>query len=430
MGANRLFSSQTRIQRRAIFYDYLLLFLLIATTGFPFFYSSQEFILIGFILSGIVFFNRNLRIEKNIIYIAGLFMVIELFQAYIFDKFDAITILGTLIRILFGYFVARVTGKHFIDYFFRIIYVLAVISLFFYIPSVLSNSFFQFFANDVSSLFTSPFAPENAFYTIQPNIIVYCFHEVLAESARNPGPFWEPGAFSLFLVIAILFRLIRKKQILEKKLILLYIVVVTTVSTAGVIALIVLLISFYLVGKENVAFKYFFAGIFMVGAYFLYTNVSFLGEKALSNIDIAESTTSSRFGSALVDLRDFVKSPLIGWGRGENRYGGKQIIFFSVDQHRNNGVTNLLATYGIFIFVMYFYVYYRNLKNLCRVNLLNVRFAVFALLVILLLGFSQGIFTRPFFYCLLFIGLPIYYIKGTGNTGSNKKTMQQWRTIP
>ncbi|HEV7230304.1 MAG TPA: hypothetical protein VGO45_03185, partial [Bacteroidia bacterium] len=114
-------------------------------------------------------------------------------------------------------------------------------------------------------------------------------------------------------------------------------------------------------------------------------------------------TTSSRFGSALVDFNDFLKSPFIGWGRGVMRYGGRSFTFFSEDQHRNNSVTDVLATYGIFLFLFFFYNYYKSMKKLCLQSGFNPNFAIYALLVILTLGFSQSIFLKPFFYSILFL---------------------------
>jgi len=394
---------------RSVFFNYLSLFLLIATTGFPFFYSSQEFIFIGFILTFLVFFNRRLKIEKNLIYVVVLFLAIELLQTIQFGKFDPVTFSGTYVRLLFAYFVARNLGRFFFDYYFKMIYVLAIISMIFYIPSLLIDGFYEFFTHSITPNIISPFGVENSFYSTPPNIIVFCFHTSLIESGRNAGPFWEPGAFSIFLILAVMFRLMQQKKLFEPKLIFLYIVIITTFSTTGIIALLILIISFYLVSNDRYGLKYFFAGLFILGGIYIYNSVSFLGEKTQTDMDIAETTTSSRFGSALVDLRDFAQNPITGWGRGENRYAGKKSTFFSVDQHRNNGVTNLLASYGIIIFIYYFYCYFRNLKTICGYYNVSKQFAYFALFILLLLGFSQGIFTRPFFYSLLFVGLPFVF---------------------
>ena len=135
----------------------------------------------------------------------------------------------------------------------------------------------------------------------------------------------------------------------------------------------------------------------------LYFSLEFLSNKVEQNISMAGTTTSSRFGSALIDIQDFSNSPFIGWGRGVMRYGGRSFSFFSEDQHRNNSVTDLLATYGIFIFLFYFYNYYKSLKGICQSSGFNPQFGSYALLVILLIGFSQSIFMKPFFYSLMFL---------------------------
>ena len=119
---------------------------------------------------------------------------------------------------------------------------------------------------------------------------------------------------------------------------------------------------------------------------------------------MASEGTYSRFGSFIADWTLFLKNPFIGWGRGEMRFGTIHITYFSIEEHRNNGISALLSEYGIFFFLFYFILYFRCLRNLCRFNQFPVYFASFGLFIILLLGFSQVIFTRPFFLGLLFLG--------------------------
>ena len=118
-----------------------------------------------------------------------------------------------------------------------------------------------------------------------------------------------------------------------------------------------------------------------------------------------EDDTSSRFGSGLADMKDFVRSPIIGWGRGAMRYGGRKFTFFTADQHRNNGLAALLASYGIVVTLVLFFNYYKSLKAMCIAHAFNSRFAGLALLVIMIMGFSQTIFQYTFFYSLMFIHL-------------------------
>ena len=135
----------------------------------------------------------------------------------------------------------------------------------------------------------------------------------------------------------------------------------------------------------------------------LYDRIPFLKDKIQQDIAYTNETTTSRFGSALADFNQFKESPLFGYGRAgaKNDFvDNKQI---SVDNHRNNGFFNLLATYGIFIFIYYFYNVIKAFKQIGQFFNLPNYYYLFSFLIILLLGFSQGIFMRPLFYTFLFI---------------------------
>ena len=180
------------------------------------------------------------------------------------------------------------------------------------------------------------------------------------------------------------------------------------------------MLGYFLFNVKNYSYKILIVAPLLYCSIYAYNELPFLKKKALENIDLADSTTTSRFGSALADLNDFSKSPWIGWGRGESRYGGKKLLYFSASEHRNNGLTKLLATYGIFIFALYFLLYFKLIRRYCEYWAFNRSFAWVGIFIVLLLGFSQGLFTRPFFYALLFVQFPIIkHIKK-----SNKQKMQ------
>ena len=387
--------------------DYFLLSFLIATTGFPFFYSDIEFVILGFLISFFVFLKRNLKYNLNFILVIISFFIIESLQILYFNTFELLTFAGTYIRLGFAFFVARILSEKFFDYYFNIIYFFSVVSLIFFIPAIINPSIATFIVDNVAVIFKSPFASNTeSIYKISPNIILYVFEKSLFDFQRNSGPFWEPGAFSIFIVLALLFNFVKEHKIVTFKNIVLILVVFSTTSTSGYIALFLLIVFFTVFNKKVKTSKYAFLLILMYGASLAYTQIEFLGKKAEEDIELASSTTTSRFGSALVDMNHFYENPVIGYGRGKNRYGGKEVLFFSVDQHRNNGVTQLLVTYGIYIFCLYFFIYYKNLKKFMKYNDFNDKFAFASLLVIFILGFSQGIFTRPFFYSLLFLVIP------------------------
>ena len=82
-------------------------------------------------------------------------------------------------------------------------------SLAFYVPSY-SSAFENLMQHSIAPLFENPLIKESN-YKAWPSVILYTFNsqgEGLLWLKRNSGPFWEPGAFSGFLILALLFNII------------------------------------------------------------------------------------------------------------------------------------------------------------------------------------------------------------------------------
>ncbi|HET6225848.1 MAG TPA: hypothetical protein VFF27_06185 [Bacteroidia bacterium] len=383
--------------------NYFCVFFLVAISGFPFFYAAQLNILFLFIFTLFIFFKRSIKFDGRAFKIMLFFYIVDILQVIIIKPFVPMTMLGTYTRLFVAFFVVALCGRQYTKYYSNIIYHLAIISLFFYIPCIASPAIRHFCETTLSAPFKPPFTEVNEFYERSPTIIIYNFHEVLAEF-RNSGPFWEPGAFAIFIILALIFNLIDERTLWSKKNILLSIVLLTTLSTTGFVAFFVLVMSYYF-ATGNIIKNIFIMATVLPLAISLYFSLEFLSAKIEDNIAIAGEDKSSRFGSGLADITDWAKSPIIGWGRGAMRYGGRQFTFFTAEQHRNNGLTALLASYGIVIFLVLLGNYYKSLTTLCAAHSFNKSFAFFSFIVILLLGFSQTIFQYPFFYSLMFIHL-------------------------
>lgn len=398
-----MFKSLKTIEGRQKFTDYTAVFGLIGVSGFPFLYAAQLNILFLFLFTLFIFLKRSIKFDTRVLTIMIFFYVVDILQVLIIKPFVPMTMLGTYTRLFLAFFVVALCNKKFTEYYSNVIYYLAVISLFFYVPSVTVPAFRSFFENSICPIFKPPFAEVSEFYERSPTIIIYNFHEVLSEF-RNSGPFWEPGAFAIFILLAMIFNLIREKFLWTKKNIVLFIALISTLSTTGFVSFFVLLMSYYF-ATGNIIKNILIVAIMLPVGISLYFSLEFLSAKIEDNIAIANDDKSSRFGSGLADIQDFARSPIIGWGRGAMRYGGRQFTFFTAEQHRNNGLTALLASYGIVIFFVLLSNYYKSLKVLCVAYSFNKSFAFFSFVVILLLGFSQTIFQYPFFYSLMFIHL-------------------------
>jgi hypothetical protein len=398
-----MFKKLRTIEGRQEFTNYVVVFFLVAVSGFPFYYAAQLNILFLFLFTLFIFLKRSITFDSRALTIMAFFYIVDILQVMVIKPFVPMTLMGTYTRLFVAFFVVSLCEKKFTDIYSNIIYGLCIISIIFYVPSVTSSGFLNFMTGQICPMFKPPFTEVNEFYERTPTIIIYNFHEVLSEF-RNSGPFWEPGAFAIFIIIALIFNLINDKTLWSKKNITLSITLLTTLSTTGFIAFFVLIMAYYFATGDILKNIILLATLLPIGIS-LYFSLEFLSAKIEDNIAIADNDKSSRFGSGLADLKDWVNSPIIGWGRGAMRYGGRQFTFFTSEQHRNNGLTGLLASYGIVVFFVLLLNYYKSLKQLCIAKSFNTQFAVFSFVVILLLGFSQTIFQYPFFYSIMFIHL-------------------------
>jgi len=384
-------------------FDYIIVYLLIATSGIMFFYKNDEYIFLGILLSGFLFLSRKNKFDIACVGILAVFLVAEVLQMTYYENYKLTTLFGTTARLMFAYFTVKVVGKNFIPVYVKILHVTALISLVFYVLTF-SPGITSFIIKNIAPIFKPLFSlPPALRYAYSPNIIVYNYNYEHVAMFRNVGPFWESGAFGVFLVVALMFSMIRDKNLFSKTNLVFLLAIVTTFSTATYLALFFFLLGYYLI-RNDVKYKFIYimlAGFISVYGFFSF---SFMQEKIEQNIASSDETTKSRFGSAKADLKVFSMSPVFGLGRTEEN---KIMVSrkLNIMQHRNNGITGLLASYGIVIFVIYFASYYNSIKKYLAFHELGNYRAVslVILFTIFTIGFSQRIFLLPLFYSILFI---------------------------
>ena len=159
-------------------------------------------------------------------------MVVMVAQMVKFNYLPYTTYIGVTIRIFLAYFTVRVLGKNFTKYYVDIIYVLSIMGFFIYVPQLIVPGFGRFLISSISPLLRNPLYSGDIWYA--PDIIFYVFNSGVGMY-RNCGPFWEPGAYSGFLVIAMIFHYLESKTITDKKSIVLILALLSTFSTTGLI---------------------------------------------------------------------------------------------------------------------------------------------------------------------------------------------------
>jgi hypothetical protein len=276
-----------------------------------------------------------------------------------------------------------------------------VISLVLY-PLLFIPGAVNFVRDNIAVYFTPPFENTNTYYKPSPTIIIWTIHHVHSYTFRNSGAFWEPGGFSVFMLIALFFHLQKEGMRYSKKHVVFVIALLTTISTMAYIAYFAILY-FVFFKKMHLFFKIMIIPLFALVGYISYISLDFIGGKIEKNITVADETTSSRFGSALADFELIWESPLIGWGRGTNRYNIDSYSAFNEEDHRNNGITNLVVTYGIPLAIFLISLYYVNFKSFslyCN-NKTDLTLPFF--IVMLICSFSQILFMKSAMLSILFL---------------------------
>ena len=177
-------------------------------------------------------------------------------------------------------------------------------------------------------------------------------------TTRNMGMFWEPGAFAIFLNIALLFEMTDKRQRLSKMLIFM-ITIATTLSTLGVICLAVL-IMLYMFNKGTGLRNYKRNRIILIFVsivaliYFLFCNEEFIssvfGKLRPESDGDMNFSTQTRLNALIYPFKAFVSSPFVGVGLNEFSRISKEYCFGM----STCTFLNWLSVYGIFglIFVV------------------------------------------------------------------------------
>ncbi|WP_234736780.1 hypothetical protein [Tellurirhabdus bombi] len=398
------------MQKEATWPDYLLTYGVIAVSGVEYFYSSPEFQLLFFLAAAGIAFARQTPLTARSLSIIIIVFIVELLHALKYNNFVPNSLLSILIRLLLVYLVIHVCGLRFIRYYIDIILVSALISLPIYFLTFFPGVEQFLIQNIANTFFKPPFSVASSMYEGNPSMIVYTFNQLAEEKfistiiKRNSGPFWEPGAFAVFMTLALLFNLQHEKKFSTRRNWLLIFTMLTTFSTAGYITLFMIIVG-YVISSDTVRKSTKIASLLILlpTVVLVYSQTEFMSGKINKNISASKSDNSSRFGSAYFDFVDLARSPLIGFGRlSENRFGPlARLQDFST--HRNNGVTFLLVTYGIPCGLAYFLGLFLFFRRYSRQFDSPPLFALFSFLTVLLAGFSQGVFDRAILISLLFL---------------------------
>jgi len=386
--------------------DFFLLYLLLGQSNMPFL-MGEIFLIIGFLYSFFVFTYRRLTIDIKVLRFSFIFLFLFVIQIFTSQNFIPTILIAFMLRIYFAYFVIKILGGNFIDYFVKMIFFFTVVSLIVYVPLLFYKNF-----EGLLTTYVTPIFYKITYLKDSQHFILFTMNtDSKSGFPRNPGPFWEAGGFGIFLNLALLCNLIKAKKIFDKKNIIFLLAIITTQSTGSYLTTFFILISF-LAYSRRISYLIIFIPLLLYVGYVSYNELPFLQDKLGVEIGFAfendyRQSPHTRLVSARIDFDDFMAHPLTGKGRYE-KVSTDVNEFHSSEEYRNNGTTLLLAQFGLIGFLLYSFYLLKSFQALCVANFFSKNYAYIVVLSLWLAGFSQTIFTKPFFFalCFLFCGIP------------------------
>lgn len=175
----------------------------------------------------------------------------------------------------------------------------------------------------------------------------YVYNFITLEPERNCGPFWEPGIYATWLVLALVF-LNYVPKIKHRLLcnVILILSIISTVSAAGYLLLFIsgALLSLRIVKISKTAISYLVPVLFIFGAVFFVSTGGFENliseNEYLSELQADSLFESSRILAINQNLDLFIQRPVFGFGQS-------YVIANTVDVANTASTFYMLSAFGV-----------------------------------------------------------------------------------
>lgn len=388
------------------FKDYLPIFFLICFSGNPIvtsmdysqvlliFYTVAFTVYVLFTIDWQVFNEISLKIVLVPVFI----IVISVFQKIIFGFLSFPAVLGFLLKITLAFFTLlyyRDKKIDFVNSYISVIAFIAAVSLPFHILNQ-----FGFYGIPLDNIYQKSLLFYTSFMDFPPYY----------DTVRNPGMFWEPGAFAGYLILGLIFITLKNRRFeigpYSKPVFWISVALLTTMSTTGYV-IFAILILFY--STQNYKWgKIIVVPVILGLIVFSYYNIDFLNRKIENQYQSAlemneRDISDTRFGALFMDLQYIKSNPVFGNGlHSTTRYRFHPWIKFD-DFGHGNGMSNFIAIWGIPFFLFWLYCVYSFAFRVSQSNLT----AISALFVTILILQGEQFLNKPIF--LSFFVLPFAY---------------------
>lgn len=289
----------------------------------------------------------------------------------IFNETEIPTIISRIIPILAACSVATYyEHKDYVNVFCKFVYFVSVVAIITEIFAYLYPAIFSFFptiSNTIGNKFSAFFIGSMRYNFLGQTLI------------RAESVFWEPGAFSIYIDLAIMYEIFFNSKINYKRMLIYIVALFITFSTTGYIGFFALA-TVYVLTKKSITLKQSVSKIFFCFILFVLI-LCIIGfenspvyEMVFGKIENTESTTITRYSSIINGFEIAWNNPLFGVGSNKIT---ETIAMYSAG--KNPMLTNTcviqFATFGMIfgtIYLLYTIRYFtkQNMNLLCRLGLL------------------------------------------------------------
>lgn len=380
--------------------SYFFISFLIVFTSFEYFFRAGILTSVFYIFTISITLLKKVKLHFSHLTIF-LLLILVLFPCLHFFKgmeFNIKLLFSSLLTIAGIYSISQFSAKHFIKCYLHIIYIISIVSLFFWliclIPEIKEFLFYNV-ASNFPSLNKEIANTDNAGI----NIVIYNFQSLWIDEligiSRNCGPFWEPGMYAVYLVSSLY--LYNFWYTADIKLFnpIIIISLATTLSTGGIIAGLFVGVVYYFSYKiSSIQRLYLLPGLIILIIFVL--SLEYIGAKTIEQLENSQiGSDNSRFGAMYTQISMILNSPLIG---------GENITSYTSGKTLASGLLLPLVHYGIVggcAFYILMCISYLRIFKIVK----HKKYGLTFFILMLILSISQTILTMPFFVCLIFVGL-------------------------
>lgn len=318
------------------------------------------------------------------------------------------TYLGIIVRLTIGLLVCSIISPRlFLSFYSNFFYYYAIISLIFYSVGALSPDY----------ILTLPITYNDA-GTGYRHLFIYFYQGIESWNYRNAGLFWEGGAYSAFLCLALLSS--AHINFSTRRIFIILLAILTTGSTTGIAASILIMLASK---RLEVKHKFYSIALLLAALPFILDIIEniFIAKFVDDNISYLDRSIG-----IVADLIIFIANPM--FGSGLSKYNE---VFQSIANSlgafaptSSNSFTGILAVFGILYAILIFtpimFLFYKLGDGRLR-SFINI-------VAVVLIYSSQGLVYFPLSYIFLFYG--IYFIKGNSESKCMRNAVTKTMFVP